>query len=253
MKRRVRRKKPVIPARLTFLFIFALYYWGVQFVLRKTNLQLSQVVFNLSAGVFAGAVIHVAIAKFFGPLLFGRAFCGWACWNAGVFDVLPVRNRLKKLPEKFYMYKYLVLFFVLGIPFLFIVAGRGFQSPEAQFKWLLAENAVIFGSGIFLAFLLGDRRAFCKYLCPAGALMTVTSPRSIIKVEKNHLACNKCRKCEEVCPMGVPVLKYISFNQRVSHPECIMCTECIKHCPKNCLTLGVGRKSSTTPEFGRSF
>ncbi len=253
MKRPVKRRKPVIPARLALLFIFALYYWGIQFILRKTNLQLSQVVFNLFAGVFAGAVLHVSIAKFFGPLLIGRSFCGWACWNAAVFDILPVRNPSKKLPEKYFMYKYIVLVFVLGIPFFLFAGGQGFQNPEAQFRWLLAENAVIYASGILLAFFLGDRRAFCKYLCPAGALMTITSPRSVIKVEKNHLSCSRCRKCEEVCPMDVPVLNYITANQRVSHPECIMCTECIKHCPKNCLTLGVGRKSSTTPEFGKTF
>ncbi len=249
----VNKMKLVISTRLAFLLLFTLFYWGYHFIFRQTNLQLSQVVFNLSAGVFTGAVIHVSIAKVCGPLVFGRGFCGWACWNASVFDLLPVRKARRKLPDKFFLGKYIVLVLALLLPFLFILAGFYFQDRSSQFTWLLAENAVIYGLGIVLALGLRDRRAFCKYLCPAGALMTVTSPRSILKIEKNHLHCNGCRRCEEACPMDVPVLQYISANQRVSHPECILCTECIKVCPKNCLTVGIGQKTDTTPEFGRSY
>ncbi|MCL4441493.1 MAG: 4Fe-4S binding protein [Firmicutes bacterium] len=253
MSKPVKKIKPVISTRLAFLIMFTLFYWGFHFVFHRTNLQLSQVVFDLVAGVFTGAVIHVVIAKAFGPLLFGRGFCGWVCWNASVFDILPVRRPKKKLPEKYYVLKYVTLALALGIPLLLIVLGFNFQGPGAQFKWLVIENALIYAIGLVLAFVLGDRRAFCKYLCPAGALMTVASPKSVLKVEKNHLKCNKCRKCEEVCPMDVPVLSYITANQRVSHPECILCAECVKHCPKNCLTVGIGCKSNTTPEFGRSY
>lgn len=253
MRRPVRKFKPALTNRLAFLFIFTLFYWGYHFIYQKTSLQLSQVIFNLTAGVFAGAVMHVAAAKFFGPLLLGRSFCGWACWNASVFDILPVRKQRRRLPDKYFSYKFVVLLVVLVLPFPFIAAGLNFQGGAWQFKWLLTENLLIYVLGIILTFVLGDRRAFCKYICPAGALMTFTSPRSILKVEKNHLQCNKCRKCEEVCPMDVPVLSYISANQRVSHPECILCAECIRQCPKNCLTMGIGRKSRTTPEFGKSY
>ncbi len=253
MKKPVKKSWPVISTRIVFLFAFALFYWGFQFAYEKTNLQLSQVVFNLAAGIFTGAVIHVASAKVIGPFLFGRGFCGWACWNASLFDILPVRKQKKRLPEKTFMYKYAVLALSLLAPLLLVAEGHGFLDKGAQFKWLVVENAGIYAVGLALAFILGDRRAFCKYLCPAGALMTVTSPRSVLKVEKNHLKCNKCRRCEEVCPMDVPVLSYISANQRVSHPECILCAECIKHCPKNCLTVGIGRKSTTTPGLSRSY
>lgn len=246
MRRPVGNLKPVISSRLAFLFMFTLFYWVFRFLFQKINLQISQVVFNLAAGVFSGAVTHVAVAKLFGPLLFGRGFCGWACWNASVFEVLPVGRNKKKVPEKYLAIKYMVLALVLIIPFVFIFAETGLQASGAQLKWLLTENAVIYVVGIILAFVLGDSRAFCKYLCPAGALMTLTSPRSIIKIEKNNRKCLRCRRCEDICPMGVPVLNYISAGQRVSHPECILCTECVKQCPGNCLTVGIGRKAETT-------
>ena len=249
MPRPVNKRTPVISTRLVFLLLFTLFYWGVHFISEHNNLQLSQVVFDIIAGIFAGAMIHVAVAKFLGPLFFGRGFCGWVCWNASFFELLPVSREKKRLPEKFYMYKYGTLVAVLVLPVFFLAAGHSFTSPDEQFKWLLAENALIYLVGLFMALRLGDRRAFCKYLCPAGALMTFTAPKSIIKVEKNHLRCNRCRKCEEVCPMDVPVLDYITAGNRVSDPECILCTECVK----NCLTVGIGKKSDTTPEFGKSY
>jgi len=249
----VKRKSPVISTRLAFLLFFTLFYWGVHFISGKSNLQLSQIVFNMFAGVFTGAIIHVAMAKFFGPLLFGRGFCGWVCWNASLFELLPIRKVKKRIPEKHFMYKYVVLIIALVVPGFFIAAGYSFLSPEAQFKWLLTENVLIYLVGTVLALFLGDRRAFCKYLCPAGALMTLTSPKSVLKIEKNHLSCSRCRRCEEVCPMDVPIMEYITAGQRVSHPECILCTECVNNCPKNCLTVGIGKKSDATPEFGKSF
>ncbi len=253
VKQMVNKMKLVLSTRLLFLLMFTVFYWGYHFIFQKTNLQLSQVVFNLSTGVYTGAVTHVIVTKFFGPFLFGRGFCGWACWNASVFDILPVRKLKTKLSENCYMYKYIILALSLALPFIFICAGFYFQSRGAQLKWLLIENGAIYILGIVLAFLLGDRRAFCKYLCPAGALMTVTAPSSILKIEKNHLLCTRCLKCEEVCPMDVPVLHYVSANQRVAHPECILCTECVKSCPQKCLTVGIGQKSKTTPEFGQSY
>ena len=252
MKEPAHRNNPVISTRLAFLMMFTLIYWGFYFLLRGTSLQLNQVVFNLASGIFAGAVTHVAFTKIIGPLLFGRGFCGWACWNAGLFESLPSGKVKKCLPEGFYVIKYAVLIAAILLPIIFIWWGGDYKSEDFQLKSLLIINAAIYAIGAFLAWVLGDRRAFCKYLCPSGALMTLTSPLSVLKIEKNHLKCSRCLRCEEICPMDIPILQYISNNQRVAHPECILCAECVKHCPRQCLTIGTGRKSDTTPEFGRS-
>lgn len=253
MTKPVKNLRPVIPARLAFLFAFTVFYWGFHFIFRKTSFQMSQVVFDLFAGVLSGAVTHVLMAKLLGPLLFGRSFCGWVCWNAFVFDIVPVKKKKVQINQLYFRFKYVTLAIVLILPFILLLMGYGFTSRYGQLRWLLTENAVIYLLGIWLSVWLGDRRAFCKYLCPAGALMTLTSTKSVIKVEKNHIRCSKCRKCEEACPMGVPVLDYISTGQRVSHPECILCAECVNQCPRRCLTVGIGKKSQTTPELSRSF
>lgn len=41
--------------------------------------------YYLFTGVFEAATIHYAVAKIFGPLIFGRGWCGYACWTAMVF------------------------------------------------------------------------------------------------------------------------------------------------------------------------
>lgn len=253
MRLPVRRHKPVISTRIAFLLMFTVFYWGFNFLTRKTSLQLNQAVTNLAAGIVAGAVAHVTFAKILGPLLFGRAFCGWACWNAGIFEVLPAGEVKKRLPEIFYVIKYPMLMVALLVPVILTWRGDSYQTETFQLKSLLIINIAIYAIGIVLAWVLGDRRAFCKYLCPSAALMTITAPMSVLKIEKNHLQCSKCHRCEEVCPMDIPVLKYISNNLRVAHPECILCAECVRYCPRHCLTVGTGRKSDTTPQYGRSY
>lgn len=58
------------------------------------NMQIEGFWYYLFTGVFEAATIHYAVAKIFGPLLFGRGWCGYACWTAMVLDFLPY-----KVPE----------------------------------------------------------------------------------------------------------------------------------------------------------
>ena len=55
-------------------------------------MQIAGFWYYLFMGVFEAATIHYAVAKIFGPLLFGRGWCGYACWTAMVLDLLPFRR-----------------------------------------------------------------------------------------------------------------------------------------------------------------
>ena len=59
--------------------LYMLVYLGV---ICRENMQLEGFWYYLFLGVFEAAVIHYAVAKIFGPLLFGRGWCGYACWTA---------------------------------------------------------------------------------------------------------------------------------------------------------------------------
>lgn len=62
--------------------LYMLVYLGI---LSRENMQIEGFWYYLFLGVFEAAVIHYSIAKIFGPLLFGRGWCGYACWDGEGF------------------------------------------------------------------------------------------------------------------------------------------------------------------------
>ena len=68
--------------------LYMLFYLGL---IRNENMQIEGFWYYLFTGVFEAATIHYAVAKIFGPLLFGRGWCGYACWTAMVLDFLPYK------------------------------------------------------------------------------------------------------------------------------------------------------------------
>lgn len=75
--------------------IYMLVYLGF---ICEENMQIEGLWYYLFTGVFEAATIHYAVAKIFGPLLFGRGWCGYACWTAMVLDFLPYK--VSKTPRK---------------------------------------------------------------------------------------------------------------------------------------------------------
>ena len=69
--------------------LYMLVYLGF---LCRENMQIEGFWYYLFLGVFEAATIHYVIAKIFGPLLFGRGWCGYACWTAMVLDLLPFKS-----------------------------------------------------------------------------------------------------------------------------------------------------------------
>ena len=115
--------------------------------------------YYLFTGVFEAATLHYAVAKIFGPLLFGRGWCGYACWTAMVLDFLPYKTPQgprKKIGWILYITFLLSLAFVIAL-FLANVA----DIEQIMFRAFIIGN-MLYAVGIFLAFLLKDNRTFCK-------------------------------------------------------------------------------------------
>ena len=68
---------------------YMLVYLGI---ISNENMQIEGFWYYLFTGVFEAATIHYAVAKIFGPLIFGRGWCGYACWTAMVLDFLPYKT-----------------------------------------------------------------------------------------------------------------------------------------------------------------
>lgn len=97
--------------------------------------------------------------------------------------------------------------------------------------WLRVVILVISLGGAFYI-----PRMFCRYLCPIGALMAPMNRYAIIGLERNVVKCQgeKCKKCEKVCPMDVPIFTGPE-NRFSKHPECIMCLVCKDVCEEKAI------------------
>ena len=195
------------------------------------NMQIEGFWYYLFTGVFEAATIHYAVAKIFGPLLFGRGWCGYACWTAMVLDFLPYKvpsAPRKKLGALRYVTFAASLIFVAS---LFL--ARVGHIERIMFWAFIVGNIVYYAAGISLAFAFKDNRAFCKYLCPITVFLKPMSYFSLVRVTCDKKKCISCGACRHVCPMDVDVTD--NSRRRKNGTECILCLECAKHCPKNAL------------------
>lgn len=99
-------------------------------------------------------------------------------------------------------------------------------------KWMFISNGIYYLIAIPLAFLLSDKRAFCKYACPVSLVMKPTSYIGILKIMPNlEKDCISCSVCDNNCPMGVNVMDFMKRNLPINDTECILCNDCRNVCP----------------------
>lgn len=208
--------------------LYMLIYLGL---ISNENMQLEGFWYYLFLGVFEAATIHYAVAKIFGPLLFGRGWCGYACWTAMVLDFLPYKTPAaprRKIGWIRYITFILSLLFV-GALFLFHVPNL----ERVMFWSFIIGNILYYAVGVGLAFAFKDNRAFCKYICPITVFLKPASYYSLLRVKVDPDKCVSCGKCKRVCPMDVDVTD--NSRKRLNGTECILCFRCVEECPKHAL------------------
>lgn len=216
--------------RVTQLLVglYMLVYLGL---ICHENMQIEGFWYYLFTGTFEAATIHYAVAKIFGPLVFGRGWCGYACWTAMVLDFLPYK--LPKHPrKKLGWIRYLTFALSLGFVAALFLAHVG-HLERVMFWAFIVGNLLYYAVGIALAFRFEDNRAFCKYICPITVFLKPMSALSLLRIKCDKSKCVSCGKCRRVCPMDVDVTD--NSRRRLNGTECILCLECVKSCPKKAL------------------
>jgi polyferredoxin len=191
------------------------------------------------------AAMFLLIAFLAISFLFRKAFCSWRCpvgtlseylWRAGrkLFHRNFAFPRCFDLPLR--GLKYLLLeFFLWAVSSMSADAIAVFmRSPYgliADVKMLnffrqISETGVIV-LGILVVASVFVQNFWCRYLCPYGALLGLTSLISPLRIRRNAAACIDCAKCAKACPSLLPVDKLIS----VKSVECTGCMECVAVCP----------------------
>ena len=208
--------------------LYMLVYLGL---ICGENMQIEGFWYYLFTGVFEAATIHYAVAKIFGPLLFGRGWCGYACWTAMVLDFL-----LYKTPQQPRRNIGWIRYLVFAASLIFVAAlflAQAGHIERIMFWAFIVGNAAYYAVGIVLAYRFRDNRAFCKYICPITVFLKPMSYFSLFRVTCDKEKCISCGKCKRVCPMEVDVTD--NSRKRKNGTECILCLECVKNCPKKAL------------------
>ncbi len=237
--------------RIAILLISPLFllFFGL---MQRENMQVEETVFYLAyfigTGIFTRVLIHFCIAKVFGPLIWGRGFCGWACWTAAFLEWLPIKENCA-IPKKFTYLRVPALIVSVLVPFLFIQSGYDYYARHIlsdsgsliqtekfdQLIWFLAGNIIYYSLGILLAFTFKKKRAFCKILCPVSLIMKVPAKIALIRMAPTGNPCIACGNCNRNCPMDIDVMSRIKNGQKIGSTECILCGLCSSHCPVNAI------------------
>ncbi|MCG8639423.1 MAG: 4Fe-4S binding protein [Desulfobacterales bacterium] len=181
-------------------------------------------------------------------LLFGRAFCGWACpgglVNQMAAKLVPLKFKLQSTLFSFARYgKYVgvllivYIWLVLGQPreAVPIRVGDFFASTRltfehAEISWLIRTFFVlgVVAAGLFLA------NAWCRFACPTGGVLDVLKRFTIFRIYKTA-ECNGCNSCEQVCEM----------ETRPDESDCTNCGDCLTICPQGAIRMGTKGKTPT--------
>ena len=220
-------------------------------VMQRENLQIEETVFYtllfILSGIFTRVLYHYAIAKIIGPFIFGRGFCGWACWTAAMMEWLPIKEN-RPVPVKYTRIRYLVFVVSILTPIMFILLGYDWftnhiyedgklisTGKPGALIWFLIGNSIYYLAAIWLAFKFKKKRAFCKIACPVSLVMKAQTTIALVKISPSGNQCINCKVCNINCPMDVDVMSYISAGKKVSSSECILCRKCEKVCPQKAI------------------
>lgn len=241
------KNKKIWGRRFSQLLV-GLYMLGFLGFIGYENMQIEGFFYYLLAGIFAGATLHYFIAKIVGPVIFGRGWCGWACWTAMVLDFLPwtqPQGRIRRLGFIRYFHFFISMAIVLILWFGFNYREFG-RHRIVELYWLIIGNILYYGSAVILAWRLKDNRAFCKIVCPIPTFQKLSSRFALMKMSIDSETCTQCGLCEKNCPMDIQLLEYMRQGRRILSTECILCQTCTNVCPVDAvstpLRLDVGFK-----------
>ncbi len=201
-------------------------------------------------------------------LALGRVICGWLCPMGLIQELLhkvpTPKLRKNRFTRVLSWLKYVILaVFVVILPFWYslqkfpLPAFCKYICPAGTLEGavgLLSNpvNADKFGmlgilftrKFIILALILGAcvfiYRAFCRFLCPLGAIYGLFARIALLGVRVDRHRCTGCGACVRTCPMDIT---------RVGDHECIHCGRCIDVCPEKAIELKAGKLTLKGPQI----
>ena len=223
-----------------------------------------------STGHSAGWYV-LGIILLFGVVL-GRTICGWLCPLGLIQELLnripTPKLRKSRVTRALSWLKYVLLaVFVIALPLWYglrydlpLPAFCKYICPAGTFEGAmgLLSNTMPANTGYFsmLGILFTRKfvimlvigltcifcyRAFCRFLCPLGAIYGLFNRFNIIGVKVDQGRCNHCGACVQGCGMDV---------RRVGDHECINCGKCLDACNQGAIAIKAGKITLKAPAKG---
>lgn len=201
-----------------YLLVFASLIIGGTFLNCQYSSEqvISLLSFNLPAPELAGLRLLIVGVPLF-VLIFGNYYCGYICPFGALQEIvnciLPEKLKIKISAESMriaFLIKYFLLFTIVVLFFL------SWSRLVCQWDPLLEafsprrKNVVILTCLIALAGSMFHPRLWCRYLCPAGAFLSIINSIALLK-------------------KYLPVKTYGNCNIGISgsqQPDCIQCDLC---------------------------
>ncbi|MDP6953601.1 MAG: 4Fe-4S binding protein [Alphaproteobacteria bacterium] len=169
-------------------------------------------------------------------VLWGRGvFCGWLCPFGALQELSNRIARLLRVPQvalrehwqaRLWLVKYGVLAAVLGAALVSRETANTVAEVE-PFKTAISLQfqrawPYVAYAGALLAVGLIYERAFCRFLCPLGALLALAGRWHVFDWLKRRPECGApCQICNTSCPVGA-----IPGSGRINMSECLQYLDC---------------------------
>jgi ferredoxin-type protein NapH len=199
-------------------------------------------------------------------IVLGRGFCSWGCFYGGWDDGF---SRLKKKPLirnisglwKWMPFAVLIMVALTAAltliptycawicPFKAVTEFEQVTSVESVAK--AGIFMTLFGGLVVVLPVMTRKRTQCSFLCPLGAVSTLSNKITpfTLKIDKN--LCSECYKCVEVCPLYAITSEDIKSG-KVSL-FCSKCGKCVDACSKKAIHYSIkGIPIGTMKNFSRN-
>lgn len=201
----------------------------------------------------------LGILMLFG-LTLGRMICGWLCPLGLIQELLhkipTPKVRKSRFTRVLSYFKYVLLaVFVIIIPLAYslqsfpVPAFCKYICPAGTLEGAmgLLSNPVNAEKFSMLGILFTRKfvimvlilvacvfvfRAFCRFICPLGAIYSLFAKVSLLGVKVNPASCTHCGLCVQQCPMDI---------HHVGDHECIQCGHCVSVCPTKAISWKGGK------------